>query len=85
MTDFDANYQLISTLALMFGGALVCGMMPFFLKVKEAHIQTLSALGAGLLVGSALAVIIPEGFHAFAQVRSGRCAGCRSSCALPQI
>lgn len=62
---------LLGTLALMFGGALVCGAAPFFMRVKEAHLQTVAALGAGLLIGCALAVVIPEGFHSFAQVGQG--------------
>lgn len=64
----DAGAQLFSTLALMFGGALLAGCAPFFIRVREAHLQTVAALGAGLLIGSALAVIVPEGFHAFAHV-----------------
>ncbi len=64
----DAGAQLFSTLALMFGGALLAGCAPFFMRVREAHLQTVAALGAGLLIGSALAVIVPEGFHAFAHV-----------------
>lgn len=34
-------------------------------QVSEAQLSAMGALGAGLLVGTALAVIIPEGFHAF--------------------
>jgi hypothetical protein len=33
--------------------------------VSEAKLSALGALGAGLLVGTALAVILPEGFQAF--------------------
>lgn len=62
--------QLLTTLALMFFGALACGCAPFFLRVKDTHLQTVAALGAGLMIGSALAVIIPEGFHAFAEAGS---------------
>jgi len=67
-----AGAQLLSTLALMFFGALISGCLPFFMRVRESHLQAMSALGAGLLMGSALAVIVPEGFHAFAQVRGVR-------------
>lgn len=35
------------------------------LQISEAKFSALGALGAGLLTGTALAVIIPEGFHAF--------------------
>ncbi|PRW58355.1 zinc transporter ZIP9 isoform X1 isoform B [Chlorella sorokiniana] len=63
----DVGASLMGTLLLMFVGALLCGAAPFFLRIRESHLQTLAALGAGLLIGSALAVIIPEGFHAFAE------------------
>lgn len=64
----DVGAPLMGTLLLMFVGALLCGAAPFFLRIRETHLQTLAALGAGLLIGSALAVIVPEGFHAFAEV-----------------
>lgn len=67
----DVGASLLGTLLLMFAGALLCGAAPFFLRIRELHLQTLAALGAGLLIGSALAVIVPEGFHAFAEVRGG--------------
>lgn len=73
----DAGASLMGTLLLMFVGALLCGAAPFFLRIRESHLQTLAALGAGLLIGSALAVIIPEGFHAFAEVRLGGGERCR--------
>ena len=34
-------------------------------QISEAKFSALGALGAGLLTGTALAVILPEGFHAF--------------------
>ena len=34
-------------------------------QVSEGKLAVMGALGAGLLVGTALSVIIPEGFHAF--------------------
>ncbi|KAL4437122.1 hypothetical protein ABPG75_004261 [Micractinium tetrahymenae] len=64
--EAEGGAQLFTTLALMFGGALLAGCAPFFMHVRESHLQTVAALGAGLLIGSALAVIVPEGFHAFA-------------------
>lgn len=74
--------DVFTTLFLMFTGALVCGALPYFMRVRETHLQAVAALGAGLLIGSALAVIVPEGFHAFAEVRcvGGRCRRC--SCRL---
>eukprot|EP00887_Chlorella_sp_A99_P005296 scaffold1.g5296.t1 len=50
----------------MFFGALGAGSMPYFASIPESQMDTVGALGGGLLVGTALAVIVPEGFHAFA-------------------
>ncbi|KAL4548184.1 hypothetical protein Ndes2526B_g07376 [Nannochloris sp. 'desiccata'] len=49
----------------MFFGALGAGYIPYYITVRESKLQLISALGGGLLLGSALAVVIPEGFHAF--------------------
>lgn len=38
------------------------------IKVNEAQLKTVAALGGGLLIGTSLAVVIPEGFHALAEV-----------------
>lgn len=35
------------------------------MQISEGKLAVMGALGAGLLVGTALSVIIPEGFHAF--------------------
>ena len=42
-------------------------------QMSDAKFASLGALGAGLLTGTALAVILPEGFHAFqaAQAAAG--------------
>ena len=39
-------------------------MACFFCCLKQKRLRMISILGAGLLVGTALAVIIPEGVHA---------------------
>ncbi len=38
--------------------------------MSDAKFASLGALGAGLLTGTALAVILPEGFHAFQAARA---------------
>jgi zinc transporter 9 len=43
--------------------------LPYYIKVSQSQLQLISTLGGGLLLGSALAVVIPEGFHAFNDVR----------------
>ncbi|KAK9904719.1 hypothetical protein WJX75_001223 [Coccomyxa subellipsoidea] len=40
-------------------------MLPLLIEVSEGKLAVMAALGGGLLVGTALSVIIPEGFHAF--------------------
>lgn len=41
------------------------GLAPLFLTVSESQLHTISAVGAGLLIGTALGVILPEGSEAF--------------------
>lgn len=49
------------------------GLAPLFLTVSDSQLHTISAVGAGLLIGTALGVILPEGSEAFraAQEESG--------------
>ena len=60
-----ALWQLVGTCAAMFFGAIAAGLLPYFLRVTEQQLSLVSSLGAGVLIGSALAVILPEGFGAF--------------------
>ncbi|WIA16389.1 hypothetical protein OEZ85_013082 [Tetradesmus obliquus] len=48
----------------MFVGAYGCGMLPSWLPISEQRLASVNALGAGLLLGSALVIILPEGFEA---------------------
>ncbi len=70
--------QLASTCILLFVGASGAGLVPLILKTSPAQLRLLSAVGAGLLVGTGLGVILPEGFEAFhkAQHSAGTCTGC---------
>lgn len=45
----------------MLGGSYFAGSIPLVVSLSESKLQTVSVFGAGLLVGTALAVIIPEG------------------------
>eukprot|EP00123_Amoebidium_parasiticum_P016938 comp23648_c0_seq1/m.40370 comp23648_c0_seq1/g.40370 ORF comp23648_c0_seq1/g.40370 comp23648_c0_seq1/m.40370 type:complete len:305 (-) comp23648_c0_seq1:179-1093(-) len=47
----------------MLGGSFLAGSLPLSMNLSEKSIQLCNILGAGLLVGTALAVIIPEGVH----------------------
>ena len=39
------------------------GSIPLFMSLSEEKLQLVSVLGAGLLLGTALSVIIPEGMQ----------------------
>ena len=60
--------HLLIILAFMFFGSLAAGVLPFLVKAKEHHLNTVASLGGGLLIGTVLAVIVPEGFNAYAEV-----------------
>ncbi|EGI62163.1 Zinc transporter ZIP9-A [Acromyrmex echinatior] len=53
----------ILTLVMLVGSCLA-GSLPLVMTLSEDKLQLVSVLGAGLLVGTALAVIIPEGIRA---------------------
>jgi len=48
----------------MFFGSYLSGLVPLAFSLSESKMRYITVLGAGLLVGTALAVIIPEGVHA---------------------
>ncbi|XP_032689087.1 zinc transporter ZIP9 isoform X1 [Odontomachus brunneus] len=49
---------------VMLIGSCLAGSLPLIINLSEDKLQLVSILGAGLLVGTALAVIIPEGIRA---------------------
>ncbi|KAL5269110.1 hypothetical protein ACHWQZ_G002815 [Mnemiopsis leidyi] len=53
--------QLFMFSISMLVGCFCAGMVPLSMTLSESNLQLMSSLGAGLLVGTALAVIIPEG------------------------
>ncbi|KAJ7988791.1 hypothetical protein DPEC_G00312870 [Dallia pectoralis] len=69
MDDFTS----ISSLSLaMLVGCYVAGTIPLAVNFSEEKLKLVTVLGAGLLCGTALAVIIPEGVHAlYAEVLEG--------------
>lgn len=57
--------SVLWTLSLvMLIGSCLAGSLPLVMNLSEDKLQLVSILGAGLLVGTALAVIIPEGIRA---------------------
>ncbi|XKL63021.1 hypothetical protein PGB90_005385 [Kerria lacca] len=57
----DETYFLILLSVLMFVASYGIGFIPLTITFSESKLQLVSTFGAGLLVGTALAVIIPEG------------------------
>ncbi|XP_029349407.1 zinc transporter ZIP9 isoform X2 [Echeneis naucrates] len=61
MDDFS-SISLFSLAMLV--GCYVAGTIPLAVNFSEERLKLITVLGAGLLCGTALAVIIPEGVHA---------------------
>ena len=59
----ETPLQLIIMSVVMFFGSYFSGMAPVIMPLKEKTLKRTSVFGAGLLVGTALAVIIPEGIQ----------------------
>ncbi|OQR78881.1 zinc transporter ZIP9-B-like [Tropilaelaps mercedesae] len=55
------SWALFALSGSMFVGCYLSGLIPVSMKLSEDKINIVSILGAGLLVGTALTVIIPEG------------------------
>lgn len=47
----------------MLVGSFIAGLLPLALSLSETKMRHITILGAGLLIGTSLAVIIPEGIH----------------------
>lgn len=66
ITDsFGSNVSTIVLLSIaMLIGCYLAGSIPLAFPLSEDRLHLVSVLGAGLLIGTALAVIIPEGVNA---------------------
>lgn len=53
--------MLLALAGAMFAGSYISGLVPLSVPLTEARLHLVSVFGAGLLVGTALSVIIPEG------------------------
>lgn len=47
----------------MLVGSVISGILPLALTLSETKMRLITVFGAGLLIGTAMAVIIPEGIH----------------------
>ncbi|CAI5451529.1 unnamed protein product [Caenorhabditis angaria] len=54
----------------MFFGSYIAGSIPLMFSLSESKIRLISIFGAGLLVGTALSVIVPEGVEALYSAQS---------------
>ena len=59
----DGMISLVLLSITMFFGSFLSGLIPLTLTLSESKMRLITVIGAGLLVGTALAVIIPEGVH----------------------
>ncbi|XP_025409724.1 zinc transporter ZIP9-A [Sipha flava] len=59
----DESTFLMLLSILMLVASYLAGSVPLAMPMSEAKLELISLFGAGLLVGTALAVIIPEGIH----------------------
>ncbi len=63
LLTMDDQTFLFLLAAIMFAGALAFGYIPLGFRFSHARLEQFMALGAGVLVGSAFLVIIPEGLE----------------------
>ncbi|KAF9483523.1 ZIP-like iron-zinc transporter [Pholiota conissans] len=62
----------VLVMALVLGAStFIVGMLPLLYAFSKSHLERLTALGTGLLLGAALGVIIPEGIEATVEANSG--------------
>lgn len=66
----DGTWVLILLALVMLVGSYVAGSIPLNVSMSEDKLQKVTVFGAGLLVGTALAVIIPEGVRSLFSERS---------------
>jgi len=59
----DGSMKLIILSIVMLLGSYLAGSIPLFIAMSEEKLQLVSVMGAGLLLGTALSVIIPEGMQ----------------------
>ena len=59
----DSFLQLFIFTMVMLFGSYMAGSVPLFMPMSENNLHLVSVMGAGLLVGVAFAVIVPEGMQ----------------------
>lgn len=60
----EETLVLLLLVIVMLVGSYLAGSIPLVMRLSEQKLKLVTVLGAGLLVGTALTVIIPEGIRA---------------------
>lgn len=60
--------QLVLICIVMGAGTFAIGMAPIFFDLSASKIRMISCLGAGILVGTSLVVVIPEGANTLYEI-----------------
>lgn len=55
----------------MVAGTFVCGIIPLYLSLSKTKLRMLEVIGAGLLVGASMTVVLPEGVQALYSAKNG--------------
>ncbi|XP_004529990.1 zinc transporter ZIP9-B isoform X1 [Ceratitis capitata] len=59
----EETVMLVLLVIVMLIGSYITGLIPLVMKLSEEKLRLVTLLGAGLLVGTALTIIIPEGIR----------------------
>ncbi|PWN36154.1 Zip-domain-containing protein [Meira miltonrushii] len=55
----------------MLTGTFICGIIPLYLSLSKTKLRMLEVIGAGLLVGASMTVVLPEGVQALYSAGEG--------------
>lgn len=64
MPQLSPFLALMLECAGMAAGTFLCGIVPLYLSLSKTKLRILEVLGAGLLVGASMTVVLPEGVNA---------------------
>lgn len=70
MADTSPLVVLLLQCAGILVGTFLCGVIPLYLSLSKTKLRILEVLGAGLLVGASMTVVLPEGVAAIYQPTS---------------
>ncbi|XP_078144923.1 zinc transporter ZIP9 isoform X2 [Centroberyx gerrardi] len=79
----DGGIAITCISAAMFVGCFILGFIPLLFSMSEKRLRYVTILGAGLLCGTALAIIIPEGVDLLE--KSWRVSSCAAAPPSPNV